>query len=70
MKATLEELASEIERTAPNLKALEQYEVLRQRERGTVEEFEAVRREAKEISEEFARVKQERSHRGQSGGGL
>lgn len=53
-------MTAEMEKTAPNLKALDQYEQLRDKERGVVEEFEAARKEEKEITEEFNKVKNER----------
>lgn len=62
-KAKLASLSLDIERTAPNLKALDQYEVLREREREAIEEFEAARREAKEITDKYNTVKQTRYER-------
>ncbi|CAA7403241.1 unnamed protein product [Spirodela intermedia] len=59
-KNKMESLVAEIEKTAPNLKALDQYEALQEREREVVEEFEAVRREEKEIAERYNAVKQRR----------
>ncbi|KAL2653551.1 hypothetical protein R1flu_021679 [Riccia fluitans] len=59
-KNKLESVSAEIERTAPNLKALDQYESLREREREAIEEFEAARREAKEVTDKFNSVKQNR----------
>ncbi|KAL3685453.1 hypothetical protein R1sor_003475 [Riccia sorocarpa] len=59
-KSKLEAISAEIERTAPNLKALDQYESLREREREAIEEFEAARREAKEITDKYNSVKQKR----------
>ncbi|XAR61094.1 hypothetical protein NMG60_11034705 [Bertholletia excelsa] len=53
-------LVSEIERTAPNLKALDQYEALLEKERAVTEEFEAARKEAKEIADKYNSVKQRR----------
>ncbi|KAL6968201.1 hypothetical protein U1Q18_034002 [Sarracenia purpurea var. burkii] len=53
-------LTSEIERTAPNLKALDQYEALLEKERGVTEEFEAARKEDKEIADKYNSVKQRR----------
>lgn len=54
-------LISEIERTAPNLKALDQYEALLEKERVVTEEFEAARKEEKEIADKYNSVKQRRS---------
>lgn len=62
-KAKLASISLDIERTAPNLKALDQYEVLREREREAIEEFEAARREAKEITDKYNTVKQTRYER-------
>ncbi|KAJ7566192.1 hypothetical protein O6H91_02G092200 [Diphasiastrum complanatum] len=62
-KSKLELISLEIERTAPNLKALDQYEVLREKEREAVEEFEAARKEAKEITDKYNSVKQKRYER-------
>ncbi|KAI5069842.1 hypothetical protein GOP47_0016143 [Adiantum capillus-veneris] len=62
-KAKLASISQELEKTAPNLKALDQYEVLREREREAVEEFEAARREAKEITDKYNGVKQTRYQR-------
>jgi len=59
-KSKMEAISSEIERTAPNLKALDQYESLREKERESNEEFDAARRAAKEISDRYNAVKQQR----------
>lgn len=59
-KAKLASLSLEIEKTAPNLKALDQYEVLREREREAIEEFEVARKEAKEITDKYNSIKQTR----------
>ncbi|XP_057449272.1 structural maintenance of chromosomes protein 1-like [Lotus japonicus] len=59
-KEKISTLISEIERTAPNLKALEQYEVLLEKERGVIEEFEAVRKDEKEKTNKFNAVKERR----------
>lgn len=56
----MEALVTEIERTAPNLKALDQYEALLEKEREVTEEFEAARREGKEIGDKFNAVRQKR----------
>ncbi|XP_028765493.1 structural maintenance of chromosomes protein 1 [Neltuma alba] len=56
----MDSLTSEIERTAPNLKALDQYEALLEKERAVTEEFEAVRKEEKEKADRFNAVKQKR----------
>lgn len=59
-KKKTDSLTSEIEKTAPNLKALDQYEALQEKERIVVEEFEAARKEEKEIADKFNSVKQKR----------
>ncbi|CAK8571767.1 unnamed protein product [Lathyrus sativus] len=59
-KQKIDALISEIERTAPNLKALDQYEALLEKERAVTEEFEAVRKEEKEKADRFNVVKQKR----------
>lgn len=59
-KQKMDALISEIERTAPNLKALDQYEALLGKERAVTEEFEAVRKEEKEKADRFNEVKQKR----------
>ncbi|XP_073284686.1 structural maintenance of chromosomes protein 1-like isoform X1 [Primulina huaijiensis] len=53
-------LMSEIERTAPNLKALDQYEAVLAKERAASKEWEAARDEQNKITAEFNRVKQTR----------
>lgn len=59
-KQKMELLVSEIERTAPNLKALDQYEALQGKEKEVIEKFEAVRKEEKEISDKYNAVRQKR----------
>ncbi|XP_040863985.1 structural maintenance of chromosomes protein 1 isoform X2 [Glycine max] len=59
-KQKMDALISEIERTAPNLKALDQYEALLEKERVVTEEFEAVRKEEREKTQRFNEVKQRR----------
>jgi len=59
-KQKTDALVSEIERTAPNLKALDQYEALVEKERAVTEEFEAVRKEEREKTQRFNEVKQRR----------
>lgn len=56
----IEALISEIEKTAPNLKALDQYEVLLEKEKAVTEEFEAARKEEKLAAEKYNAVKQKR----------
>lgn len=59
-KQKIDSLISEIEKTAPNLKALDQYEALKVKERAVTEEFEAARKEEKEKADLFNSVKQRR----------
>lgn len=59
-KQKTDTLVSDIERTAPNLKALDQYEALQEKERIVTEEFEAARKEEKEIADKYNSVKQKR----------
>ncbi|XP_073063509.1 structural maintenance of chromosomes protein 1-like [Primulina eburnea] len=53
-------LVSEIERTAPNLKALDQYEAVLAKERAASKEWEAARDEQNKITAEYNRIKQTR----------
>jgi len=59
-KTKMESLIAEIERTAPNLKALDQYEALQGKEKEVIERFEAARKEEKEISDKYNAVRQRR----------
>nr|KYP44260.1 Structural maintenance of chromosomes protein 1A [Cajanus cajan] len=59
-KQKMDALVSEIDRTAPNLKALDQYEALREKEKAVTEEFEVVRKVEREITQRFNEVKQTR----------
>ena len=56
----MDALISEIERTAPNLGALDQHEALKEKERAVTEEFEAARKEEKDKTDKFNSVKEER----------
>lgn len=60
MKATIEETAAQLARMAPNLKALEQYEAVKGKEREQVEEVEAARREAKAAADAYESVRTRR----------
>uniref|UniRef100_A0ACD6ACR5 Uncharacterized protein n=1 Tax=Avena sativa TaxID=4498 RepID=A0ACD6ACR5_AVESA len=53
-------IIAEIERTAPNLKALDQYEVLQTKEKEVSEKFEAARKEEREVADKYNAVKQRR----------
>ncbi|KAJ4726889.1 Structural maintenance of chromosomes protein [Melia azedarach] len=59
-KQKMDALISEIERTAPNMKALDQYEALLEKERAVTERFEAARKEARQAADAFNSVKQKR----------
>ncbi|KAJ8749142.1 hypothetical protein K2173_013749 [Erythroxylum novogranatense] len=59
-KQKMDAVVSEIERTAPNLKALDQYEALQEKERAVTEEFEAARKEEKQVADAYNSVKQRR----------
>ncbi|XP_021898438.1 structural maintenance of chromosomes protein 1 [Carica papaya] len=59
-KQKMDALVSEIEKTAPNLKALDQYEALLEKERVVTEEFEKARKEDKLAADAFNTVKQKR----------
>ncbi|XP_028550354.1 structural maintenance of chromosomes protein 1 [Dendrobium catenatum] len=59
-KQRMEAFVAEIERTAPNLKALDQYEALQIKEKEVTEKFEAVRKEEKEASDKYNAVRQRR----------
>ncbi|MED6147274.1 hypothetical protein PIB30_042586 [Stylosanthes scabra] len=59
-KLKIHSLVSEIERTAPNLKALDQYEAMLEKERSVTEEFEAVWKDEKEKANRFNSVTQRR----------
>ncbi|KAF2286822.1 hypothetical protein GH714_030529 [Hevea brasiliensis] len=59
-KQKMDAIISEIEKTAPNLKALDQYEALLEKERAVTEEFEAARKEEKQVADAYNSVKQRR----------
>lgn len=52
-KYKMDALISDIEKTAPNLKALDQYEALKQKEDLVSKEFDAASKEEKEIADKF-----------------
>ncbi|KFK34708.1 hypothetical protein AALP_AA5G181300 [Arabis alpina] len=56
----IEAKTSEIERTAPNLRALDQYEAIQEKEKQVSQEFEAARKEEKQVADAFNTVKQKR----------
>ncbi|KAL6868090.1 hypothetical protein ACP4OV_014935 [Aristida adscensionis] len=59
-KQKIDALVAEVERTAPNLKALDQYESLQRKEVEVTERFEAARAEEREISDRYNSVRQRR----------
>ncbi|KAJ3677874.1 hypothetical protein LUZ60_001677 [Juncus effusus] len=59
-KQKMDSLAAEIDRTAPNLKALDQYEALVKKEEDVSARYEAARKEEKEITDRFNSVRQRR----------
>lgn len=59
-KQKIGKIVSDIEKTAPNLKALDQYAALQERERAVTKEFEEARDEEKQVASEYNRVKQRR----------
>jgi structural maintenance of chromosome 1 len=59
-KGKMEFISLEVERTAPNLKALDQYESLREKEKESIEEFDAARKASKEIADKYNAIKQQR----------
>ncbi|CAN1270479.1 Structural maintenance of chromosomes protein 1 [Linum perenne] len=59
-KKNMEAKLSEIERTAPNLKALEQYEALLEKEREVSEELDAANREENQVSDAYNAVTKKR----------
>lgn len=56
----IESKSSEIERTAPNLRALDQYEAIQEKEKQVSQEFEAARKEEKQVADAYNAVKQKR----------
>ena len=60
MKAATEEIAAQLAKMAPNLKAVEQYEEVKAREREYLDEVEEARRASKSASETFASIRQRR----------
>ncbi|XP_022555369.1 structural maintenance of chromosomes protein 1-like isoform X1 [Brassica napus] len=56
----IESKSSEIERTAPNLRALDQYKAIQEKEKQVSQEFEAARKEEKQVADAYNTVKQKR----------
>lgn len=59
-KQRMDALVGEIERTAPNLKALDQYEALQIKEKEVTEKFEAVEKKKNEASNNFNALRKRR----------
>lgn len=59
-KRKIETLVAEIESTAPNLKALDQYEQLQEKEKDVTDEYEVVRKNEREISDKFSKIRERR----------
>ncbi|KAK0583382.1 hypothetical protein LWI29_036339 [Acer saccharum] len=59
-KQKIDGLISEIERTAPNVKALDQYEALLKKEKDVIKEFEDARKEVKKAADDFNKAKERR----------
>ncbi|XP_024013454.1 structural maintenance of chromosomes protein 1 [Eutrema salsugineum] len=56
----IESKTSKIDRTAPNLRALDQYEAIQEKEKQVSQEFEAARKEEKQVADAYNTVKQKR----------
>eukprot|EP00899_Mesostigma_viride_P028674 jgi/Mesvir1/8992/Mv25967-RA.2 len=63
LQRKVEALAGELSRGAPNMKAVEQYEGLKQRERELGDDFDRAKEEARAATEKFNAVKIERHRR-------
>ncbi|KAJ3109189.1 Structural maintenance of chromosomes protein 1 [Phlyctochytrium planicorne] len=59
---SLKSLSNEIEKIAPNMRAIEKYDDVEQKLRATADEFERARRDAKSARDTFNSVKQKRFH--------
>lgn len=60
MKASMEETGTQLARMAPNMKAVEQYQEVAEREKEQMEEVESARRECKTATDTFNSVRQRR----------
>lgn len=58
MMAAIEEVSSQLSSMAPNLKAVEQFEEIKNREREQMEEVERTKKELKTIEDDFNRLRQ------------
>ncbi|WIA08402.1 hypothetical protein OEZ85_007840 [Tetradesmus obliquus] len=63
LKEELDAAAAELAGSAPNMKALEQYEAVREKERQQTLELEAARKTANAASKAFLRIQQQRTQR-------
>uniref|UniRef100_A0A383VHM8 Structural maintenance of chromosomes protein n=1 Tax=Tetradesmus obliquus TaxID=3088 RepID=A0A383VHM8_TETOB len=63
LKEELDAAAAELAGSAPNMKALEQYEAVREKERQQTLELEAARKAANAASKAFLRIQQQRTQR-------
>mmetsp|Transcript_2185 Transcript_2185/g.5451 ORF Transcript_2185/g.5451 Transcript_2185/m.5451 type:complete len:1077 (-) Transcript_2185:247-3477(-) len=59
-KSSIDELVTTMERHAPNMKAMEQYEQIKEKERHHAEELEATKAEAKRATEAFNQLRARR----------
>eukprot|EP01117_Protostelium_nocturnum_P006632 TRINITY_DN2388_c0_g1_i1.p1 TRINITY_DN2388_c0_g1~~TRINITY_DN2388_c0_g1_i1.p1 ORF type:complete len:1232 (-),score=660.40 TRINITY_DN2388_c0_g1_i1:54-3749(-) len=57
----LQEMTIDLERLAPNMKAIEQFENVKSRLEDTNQEFEGARQNAKDLAERFVEIKQQRT---------
>ena len=59
-KSNMEQISTQLARMAPNLKAVEQYEEVKAREREQIEEVDSARRECKAAAETFNTIRERR----------
>ena len=60
MNAAIEEISTQLSTMAPNLKAVEQFEEIKDREKEQLEEVEATKRELKTIDDHYSQLRQRR----------
>lgn len=60
MNAAIEEISAQLSQMAPNLKAVEQFEEIKEREKEQLEEVESTKRELKTIEEQYNHLRQRR----------
>lgn len=63
MKDEIASKAAALEKLAPNMKAVQQYEQLKQKEKDFADQLEKAKQEAKQANDEFNAVRQERHNR-------